>query len=127
MAEASADDRNEWPALVAIVFGILILVAALLWPTLRDDGTTVDTPGATPADEPAAGPEEPAEPDLALIQALLDASGVEDLEADTDGTTVILAGEVPSEEIRQILIDLVSVQPGVGDVDASGLTVASPG
>jgi hypothetical protein len=127
MAEPSADDRNEWPALVAIVVGILILAATLLWPALRDDGTTVDTTGGIPADEPASGSEEPAEPDLALIQALLDSSGVEDLEATADGTTVILAGPVPNEEIRQILIDLVSVQPGVGVVDASGLTVTSSG
>lgn len=128
---ALADEgADELPALLAIVVGIAILVVALIWPAIRDDDTSVDAGAAATEEEEAAPEPEEAVPatgiDVPTIQALLDSSGIEGLAVSADGSTLVLTGEVADEDTRNLLIDVVSVQPGVEEVDATGLVVVAP-
>jgi hypothetical protein len=106
-----------------IVVGVAILVAALIWSPIDDtvmSGASADEPGSTREGsfQPVAGGI-----DVAAIQALLDGSGGEAVVASADGATVRLTGEVVDEPGRNAVIDAVSIQPGVLEVDGDGLIV----
>ena len=129
----AAGGPDERPALWAIVVGLALLAAVLIWFAVRDDDSS--TEAAATAGEPATqGVDEgdgvdagagsdgaDAGLDIPALQELLDSSGLPGLVASADGDTLVLTGEVPDESVRNIVIDVMSVQPGVTDVDATGL------
>ncbi len=132
LADEGAD---ELPALLAIAVGIAILVIGLIWPTIQSDSeTTASDTEVAAADEPedadaadgeADAPAQPAGPDVAAIQAMVNGEAPEII-VENDGNTIFLIGEVPDEGIRQSLIDLAQSQPNVDAVNAEGLVIAQP-
>lgn len=132
---------DELPALLAFAVGIAILVMGLIWPTIHDDAIPTrseadesvevveqpDDEAPEPEEDPEDGDEDDGDaalPDIAAIQALLDAE-VPGLTATADGNIVILTGTVPDEATAEALVAQVEAEANVDAVDDQ-LMIAAP-